>query len=48
MTNQICNNCKSDEGTVFKEFDPNKAYSWDELQSMSIICASCGEEVIND
>ena len=48
MTNQICNNCNSDEGTLLKEFDSNKVYSWYELTEMTEVCASCGMEVIND
>tara|TARA_R100000808_G_C2084563_1_gene107198 strand:- start:78 stop:230 length:153 start_codon:yes stop_codon:yes gene_type:complete len=48
MTNIICNNCNSDEGTLLKEFNPDKSYLWSELSDMTEVCASCGMEVLND
>ena len=38
-----CEDCN--EGTLLKEFDNTKSYSWSELCDMTEICASCGKEV---
>jgi len=42
----ICLDCNSDEGTLLKEFDSEKNYSWFELSQMTEICASCESENI--
>ena len=41
-----CLECGFDEGTLLKEFNPNKNYTWYELSEMTEICASCGSENI--
>ena len=41
-----CLDCGSDEGTLLKEFDNEKNYSWYELSEMTEVCASCGSENI--
>ena len=41
-----CLECGFDEGTLLKEFDNKKSYSWYELSEMTEICASCGSENI--
>ena len=38
-------NCDCNEGSLLKEFDNTKSYSWSELSDMTEICASCGKEV---
>jgi hypothetical protein len=38
--------CDCNEGTLLKEFDPEKSYSWEELSNMTPVCASCGCEEI--
>lgn len=43
-----CKNCGAEEGTLLKEFDPEKNYSWEELANMTEVCASCGEEMIKE
>jgi hypothetical protein len=42
----ICLDCNSDEGTLLKEFDSEKNYSWFELSQMTEICSSCESENI--
>ena len=42
--NYKCLDCGSDEGTLLKEFDNDKSYSWQELSEMQEVCASCGSE----
>ena len=42
-----CLDCSFDEGTLLKEFDPDKNYTWYELSEMTEICASCGSENIS-
>jgi len=42
----ICLDCNSDEGTLLKEFDSEKNYSWFELSQMTEVCASCESENI--
>ena len=34
--------------TGLKEFNPDKSYFWSELFEMTEVCASCGEEIINE
>ena len=41
-----CLECNFDEGTLLKEFDNEKNYSWYELSEMTEVCASCGSENI--
>jgi|TARA_R110002074_G_scaffold6634_5_gene29825 hypothetical protein len=41
-----CLECDFDEGTLLKEFDSEKNYSWYELSEMTEVCASCGSENI--
>ena len=41
-----CLYCNFDEGTLLKEFDSEKSYSWYELSQMTEVCASCGSEYI--
>ena len=41
-----CLDCGCDEGTLLKEFDNAKNYSWFELSEMTEVCASCGSENI--
>ena len=41
-----CLDCGFDEGTLLKEFEPEKNYSWYELSEMTEVCASCGSEKI--
>jgi len=41
-----CLECGFDEGTLLKEFDSEKNYSWYELFEMTEVCASCGSENI--
>ena len=41
-----CLDCGFDEGTLLKDFDNEKNYSWFELTEMIEICASCGSENI--
>ena len=36
--------CDCNEGTLLKEFDDEKSYSWSELAEMTEVCASCGSE----
>jgi len=38
-------NCDCNEGTLLKEFNNNKSYTWSELSLMVEVCASCGKEV---
>ena len=42
-----CLDCSFDEGTLLKEFNPDKNYTWYELSEMTEICASCGSENIS-
>ena len=37
-----CKHCESDEGTMLKEFDPEKSYDYSELAEMTEVCVSCG------
>jgi len=39
-----CLDCGFDKGTLLKEFDPEKNYTWYELSEMTEVCASCGSE----
>jgi len=41
-----CLDCGCNEGTLLKEFDNEKNYSWYELSEMTEVCASCGSENI--
>ena len=41
-----CLDCGNDEGTLLKEFNSEKNYSWYELSEMTEVCASCGSENI--
>jgi len=41
-----CLDCNFDEGTLLKEFDSKKSYSWYDLSKMTEVCASCGSENI--
>lgn len=41
-----CLDCGCDEGTLLKEFDNEKNYSWYELSEMTEVCVSCGSENI--
>ena len=41
-----CLDCNFTEGTLLKEFNPDKNYTWYELSEMTEICASCGSENI--
>ena len=41
-----CLECDFDEGTLLKEFDNEKNYSWYKLSEMTEVCASCGSENI--
>ena len=41
-----CLDCGADEGTLSKEFDPEKNYSYSELAEMTEVCACCGSENI--
>ena len=41
-----CLDCGCVEGTLLKEFDNEKNYSWYELSEMTEVCASCGSENI--
>ena len=41
-----CLDCNFNEGTLLKEFDSEKNYSWSELSEMTEVCASCGSENI--
>lgn len=41
-----CLNCGASEGTLLKEFNPEKSYSYSELAEMTDACASCGSENI--
>ncbi len=41
-----CKDCNSDEGTLSKEFDNEKSYSWGEVAEMTDVCVSCGSENI--
>ena len=34
--------CECNEGTLLKEFDNEKSYSWSDLAEMTEVCASCG------
>jgi hypothetical protein len=43
---ELCLDCGSDEGTLLKEFDSEKSYSWQELSEMKEVCSSCGSENI--
>jgi len=42
-----CLDCDFIEGTLLKEFDNEKNYSWYELSQMTEVCANCGSEYIN-
>ena len=42
-----CLDCNFTEGTLLKEFNPDKNYTWYELSEMTEICASCGSENIS-
>lgn len=42
-----CLDCNFDEGTLLKEFDNEKNYSWYELSQMTEVCFSCGSKNIN-
>ena len=47
----VCLDCGSTDGTLLKEFNIDKNYSWLDLANMTPICASCGSkniEVQND
>ena len=44
--NDVCLDCGNDEGTLLKEFDSDKSYSWLELFKMTEVCAICGSENI--
>ena len=46
MTVEKCLDCGCDEGTLLKEFDNTKNYSWYELAEMTPVCVSCGSENI--
>lgn len=46
VNNMKCLDCGFDEGTLLKEFDSDKNYSWYELSEMTEVCASCGGENI--
>ena len=39
--------CDCNEGTLLKEFDNEKSYSWSELAEMTEVCASCGSDKPN-
>ena len=41
-----CLDCSCDEGTLLKEFDNEKSYSWFDLSQMTEVCVSCGSENI--
>jgi len=41
-----CKDCSSEEGTLLKDFDNSKNYSWYDLSQMSEVCANCGSENI--
>nr|BAR19044.1 hypothetical protein [uncultured Mediterranean phage uvMED] len=41
-----CKDCSSEEGTLLKDFDNSKNYSWYDLSQMDEVCASCGSENI--
>ena len=41
-----CLDCDFDEGTLLKEFDNEKSYSWNDLLQMTEVCASCGSKNI--
>ena len=41
-----CLDCGCNEGTLLKEFDNEKSYSWYELSEMTEVCASCGSKNI--
>ena len=41
-----CLDYNFDEGTLLKEFDSKKSYSWYDLSKMTEVCASCGSENI--
>jgi|TARA_B100000315_G_scaffold205778_1_gene199701 hypothetical protein len=36
--------CECNEGTLLKEFDNEKSYSWSDLAEMTEVCASCGSD----
>ena len=40
----VCNDCGASEGTLLKEFDHNKSYSYSELAEMTEVCACCGSD----
>jgi hypothetical protein len=42
--NPVCLDCGADDGTLLKEFDDGKSYSWGELADMTPVCACCGSE----
>jgi len=41
-----CLDCGCNDGTLLKEFDNEKSYSWYELSQMTEVCASCESENI--
>ena len=41
-----CLDCGCVEGTLLKEFDNEKNYSWYELSEMTEVCVSCRSENI--
>jgi len=48
-TDLICLDCNAkDEGTLLKEFDNEKSYSWFDLSKMTEVCACCGSENIRE
>jgi len=46
VLHMTCLDCGNTEGTLLKEFDSDKNYSWYELSEMTEVCASCGSENI--
>ena len=44
----ICKDCDSYEGTLKKEFDNEKSYSWGEVAEMIDVCVSCGSENLKE
>jgi hypothetical protein len=47
-TRTTCNDCGADEGTLLKEFSPERDYFWSELAEMTPVCASCGSENLKE
>ena len=44
----VCLECGADDGTLLKEFNPEKDYSYMELAEMTPVCASCGSENLKE